>query len=203
MRSQKHFVAEVKSVLHISCRVILGDIERLKIEKVEFNFRSLRDRKSERCKYVDYLVFYERAGMQTAELNVFGLVSNVDALFEHLFFCFFGFERLFFAFCRARYHISCLVYVAADDRSLILGHVFHAAQKCGKFTALAEIFNFYFVKIRNAAASIYRLQRLTDKTLDLLFHMSSVYKKRTSLQLGRSHAVPPKFVRKQQTSLRL
>ena len=153
--------------------MILGNVERLEVKKVEFDLRSPRDLEAERGEDVHDLVLDERARMQTAQRTVSLRIGHVDALFAHAVF---GIERLehaLFVVGQCGDEVARLVDIFANLRFLLRRHVLHPAKKRGQFAALAQILDLDRRNVRRRSASLDVGLCRRDQVVDLFFHITS------------------------------
>ena len=127
VRTQKYIVAEVESILHIARGVVLGDIQLTEIIKVSFHLGTVRHAESQRGEYGEYLLFHERARVETAAGSSRTLQGDVYLLFKQFFFLLFSLQlRKFFVY-KCVNLISRLVDQLADGGAFFRGIALHSA----------------------------------------------------------------------------
>ena len=139
LRAQQEVRAQVKGVLHVARRVILGRVERGEVVVVGLYLAPLVNLKSHACKYGDELVYYQRVGVVGAlfplpagqgDVYALALVARLHLLRSQL--CLRRGEQLFRPLAQP-------VHRLAEGGAHVGRHVFERLHERGYLSALAQI----------------------------------------------------------------
>ena len=141
LRAQNHVVVDVERVLHIACGMVFGDVEKLEVVQIAFNFRTFRNRKAHAGKYVDKFARDERKRMKRAEFGRVCGESHVNLLRFEPFKLLRLFDKRGLFVEHAFNGVSQFVDHFAHIGAFFFRDVCHISHKQRYFTAFAEIFH--------------------------------------------------------------
>ena len=124
--TKKYGIIDKESILLVSCRMILRNIQLGKVVICIFNFRTFYNFIAHSNKNALNLFQRNAVGMTMTDSGFLCRKSNIDYLCFHLLFsdCFFQFLSGLF---KKTFNLSSgLVYKLANLRSLLRGNVFHS-----------------------------------------------------------------------------
>ena len=127
LRAENEVFRQIEGILHISCRVILGGIQRREVVVVRFNFRAFKYLKAHTCENVDKLVLYKRDRVQSPCLVLFTGHGNINTLVCVLLFHFHLTHNHFARLKHSLYLLLKLVDHFTECRTIFLCDILHSA----------------------------------------------------------------------------
>lgn len=153
--------------------MIVGNIKRLEIVVIGFDFRTVYNRKTERREKVHDSVLHLSQRVQTAARPVLPVDRNIDFLAIELRFelCRRELFKLFVE--RGLDFFPHVVYEFTRRRAFRRRNVAHILHNTGKLTAFTEISNLNSRQLVRVVGNLYSRKRLFENFVKLFFHTAS------------------------------
>ena len=143
-------IIDEKSILFVSCRMILRDIQLCKIIVRIFYFRSFYNLVAHADKNTFHLFQGDGIGMAVSDPGLLCRKGYVDHFRFHFFFPDSFLQVLLRLFKKFLDLCSCLIYKLPHLGTFLGSHVLHSFQDRGKLALLSKISHFNFVELVRA-----------------------------------------------------
>ena len=173
LRAEHNVIRNIEGILRVACRMILRNVQRLKVVVVELDLRAFRDREAKTEENLLELVEDDVQRMLLADHDLVARQGNVDGLGRELLFERCLLEQLFLLVDDGLDLSANVVDELADDRALLRSNVLHTLEQSGQLALLAEELDTRFIEGACIRRRSKLLLRGLQNALQLFFHINS------------------------------